>query len=168
MTTSTPHRQVAAHLQDLIAVHTPPSVSSTSPKQSYLLFTPPSQTHGPRQASPVKASAERWSVIIPQSTDAKTPITCSSLDRMIHNQYEKSSISTSTTINSTIKTPLINLNEPLNTNQTDDCGFFCGSQSHAQAFPYPVTYQRRHHQNIAMPSVCVLIKSQFQFIPIFQ
>ncbi|KAJ6342039.1 hypothetical protein OIU78_010058 [Salix suchowensis] len=159
MTTSTPHPQVAAHLQDLIAVHTPPSVSSTSPKQSYLLFTPPSQTHGPRQASPVMASAERRSVIVPQSTGSKTPITCSPLDRMIHSQYEKSSISTSTTINSTIKTPLINLNEPLNTNQTDDYGLFCWSYSHAnaQTSPCPVTYQRRHHQNltttIAMPSL---------------
>ncbi|KAJ6712226.1 hypothetical protein OIU79_008443 [Salix purpurea] len=159
MTTSTPHPQVAAHLQDLIAVHTPPSVSSTSPQQSYLLFTPPSQTHGPRQASPVMASAEMRSVIVSQSTGSKTPITCSPLDRMIHSQYEKSSISTSTTINSTIKTPLINLNEPLNTNQTDDYGLFCWSYSHAnaQTSPCPVTYQRRHHQNltttIAMPSL---------------
>lgn len=167
MTTSTPHPQGKVQLQDLIAVHTPPSVSSTSPKQSYLLFTP----HGPRHTSPVKASAERRPVTISQSTPATTPITFPPLDRMIHNQYEKSSISTSTTITNTIKTPLINLNEPLNTNQTDDYGLFYGSQSHAEASPHPVTYQRRHHQNvttsIAMPSVCVLIKSQFQFIPIF-
>ncbi|KAI5601788.1 hypothetical protein POPTR_001G126901v4 [Populus trichocarpa] len=157
MTTSTPHPQGEVQLQDLIAVHTPPSVSSTSPKQSYLLFTP----HGPRHTSPVKASAERRPVTISQSTPATTPITFPPLDRMIHNQYEKSSISTSTTITNTIKTPLINLNEPLNTNQTDDYGLLCWSHSHAhahahaQSSPYPVTYQRRHHQDltttIAMP-----------------
>jgi hypothetical protein len=164
MTTSTPHPQGKVQLQDLIAVHTPPSVSSTSPKQSYLLFTP----HGPRHTSPVKASAERRPVTISQSTPATTPITFPPLDRMIHNQYEKSSISTSTTITNTIKTPLINLNEPLNTNQTDDYGLLCWSHSHAhahahahaQSSPYPVTYQRRHHQDltttIAMPRVCVL------------
>ncbi|XP_073268467.1 protein DYAD isoform X3 [Populus alba] len=118
MTTSTPHPQGAVQLQDLIAVHTPPSVSSTSPKQSYLLFTP----HGPRHTSPVKASAERRPVTIYRSTAATTPITFPPLDRMIHNQYEKSNISTSTTITNTIKTPLINLNEPLDTNQTDDYG----------------------------------------------
>ncbi|KAH8521668.1 hypothetical protein H0E87_002645 [Populus deltoides] len=153
MTTSTPHPQGAVQLQDLIAVHTPPSVSSTSPKQSYLLFTP----HGPRHTSPVKASAERRPVTISQSTASTTPITSPPLDRMIHNQYEKSSISTSTTITTTIKTPLINLNEPLNTNQTDDYGLLCWSHSHAhaQTSPYPDTYQRRHHQDltttIAMP-----------------
>ncbi|KAJ6695693.1 PROTEIN DYAD [Salix koriyanagi] len=95
-------------------------------------------------------SAERRPVTIPQSTASTTPITCPLLDQMTHFRYENSSISTSTT---TTKTPLVNLNEPLNTNQTDDYGLFCGSQSHAQAFPYPVTYQRRHHQNIAMPSL---------------
>ncbi|XP_011018358.1 PREDICTED: LOW QUALITY PROTEIN: protein DYAD-like [Populus euphratica] len=154
MTASTPHPQGAVQLQDLIAVHTPSSVSSTSPKQSYLLFTP----HGPRHTSPVKESAERRAVTISQSTAATTRITFPPLDRMIHNQYEKSSISTSTTITNTIKTPLINLNEPLNTNQTDDYGVLCWSHSHAHAqSPLPFTYQRRHHQdlttNIAMPSL---------------
>ncbi|KAJ6426796.1 hypothetical protein OIU84_022397 [Salix udensis] len=143
MITSTPHPQVAAHLQDLIAVHTPPSVSSTSPKQSYLLFTPPSQTHGPRQASPVMASAERRSVIVPQST--------ASMRRAAFPL-----LLPSTPLS---KPALINLNEPLNTTQTDDYGLFCWSHSHAnaQTSPCPVTYQRRHHQNltttIAMPSL---------------
>ncbi|KAJ6962744.1 protein DYAD-like [Populus alba x Populus x berolinensis] len=141
MTTSTPHPQGAVQLQDLIAVHTPPSVSSTSPKQSYLLFTP----HGPRHTSPVKASAERRPVTISRSTAATTPITFPPLDRMIHNQYEKSNISTSTTITNTIKTPLINLNEPLDTNQTDDYGLLCWSHSHAHAQDLTTT--------IAMPSL---------------
>ncbi|KAJ6388914.1 hypothetical protein OIU77_027292 [Salix suchowensis] len=150
MTTLTPHSQVVVQLEDLITVHTPPSVSSTSPKQSRYLFAPPSQTHIPHRTSPVRPLAERRPVTIPQSTASTTPITCPLLDQMTHFRYENSSISTSTT---TTKTPLVNLNEPLNTNQTDDYGLFCGSQSHAQAFPYPVTYQRRHHQNIAMPSL---------------
>ena len=171
MTTLTPHPQVVVLLEDLIAVQTPPSVSSTTPKQSHFLFAPPSQTHTPHRTFPVKPLAERRPVTIPQSTAATTPTTCPPLDQMTHSQYENSSISTSTTITTTTKTPLINLNEPLNTNQTDDYGLFYGSQSHAEASPHPVTYQRRHHQNvttsIAMPSVRVLIKSQFQFIPIF-
>ncbi|KAJ6415409.1 hypothetical protein OIU84_004246 [Salix udensis] len=150
MTTLTPHSQVVVQLEDLITVHTPPSVSSTSPKQSRYLFAPPSQTHIPHRTSPVRPLAEKRPVTIPQSTASTTPITCPLLDQMTHFRYENSSISTSTT---TTKTPLVNLNEPLNTNQTDDYGMFCGSQSHAQAFPYPVTYQRRHHQNIAMPSL---------------
>ncbi|KAB5564340.1 hypothetical protein DKX38_004394 [Salix brachista] len=149
MTTLTPHSQVVVQLEDLITVHTPPSVSSTSPKQSRYLFAPPSQTHIPHRTSPVRPLAEKRPVTIPQSTASTTSITCPLLDQMTHFRYENSSISTSTT---TTKTPLVNLNEPLNTNQTDDYGLFCGSQSHAQAFPYPVTYQRRHHENIVMPS----------------
>ncbi|KAJ6705805.1 PROTEIN DYAD [Salix purpurea] len=150
MTTLTPHSQVVVQLEDLITVHTPPSVSSTSPKQSRYLFAPPSQSHIPHRTSPVRPLAEKRPVTIPQSTASTTPITCPLLDQMTHFRYENNSISTSTT---TTKTPLVNLNEPLNTNQTDDYGLFCESQSHAQAFPYPVTYQRRHHQNIAMPSL---------------
>ncbi|KAH8513673.1 hypothetical protein H0E87_006804 [Populus deltoides] len=157
MTTLTPHPQVVVLLEDLIAVQTPPSVSSTTPKQSHFLFAPPSQTHTPHRTFPVKPLAERRPVTIPQSTAATTPTTCPPLDQMTHSQYENSSISTATTITTTTKTPLINLNEPLNTNQTDDYGLFYGSQSHAEASPHPVTYQRRHHQNvttsIAMPSL---------------
>ncbi|KAJ6703799.1 PROTEIN DYAD [Salix viminalis] len=109
-----------------------------------------SNPYTPHRTSPVRPLAEKRPVTIPQSTASTTPITCPLLDQMTHFRYENSSISTSTT---TTKTPLVNLNEPLNTNQTDDYGLFCGSQSHAQAFPYPVTYHRRHHQNIAMPSL---------------
>ncbi|CAK7355903.1 unnamed protein product [Dovyalis caffra] len=162
MTTSTPRPQTVVQPEDLnIAVQTPPSVSSTPPKQPHPLFAPPSLTHGPRRTSHVKPLAERRLVTIPRSkADVRTPVTCPSLHQITSAaQYENSSISTSTTITTTAKIPLINLNEPLNTNQIDDYGLFCGSEYHAQTSSYPVTYQRRHHQNatttIAMPSLCL-------------
>lgn len=156
MAISAPHGVV--QLEDLFAVPTPPSVSSTSAKKSHLL-SPSSPRHGPHPTSPAKPLAEKGPVTIPLSTVVTRPISSPPLE-ITHAHFEKSSNTSISTTTFTTKTPLINLNEPLD-NQSDDNGF-CGSQSHSHTSPYPVTYQRRHHQNgtttttTAMPCVCTL------------
>ncbi|XP_057995914.1 protein DYAD, partial [Hevea brasiliensis] len=134
--------QVVVQLEDLFAVPTPPSVSSTSATQSHLP-APPSQHHGPIPTSTLKPLAEKRPVTVALSTAVTRPIHSPG-----STQYENSSISTTSAASTTTSTitSLLNLNEPPSNIQNDNG--LSGSQSHVQTSNFPVTYQRRGHHAV--------------------
>ncbi|KAG8638516.1 hypothetical protein MANES_14G037800v8 [Manihot esculenta] len=145
--------QVVVQLEDLFAVPTPPSVSSTSATQPHLLPAPPPQHDEPIPTSPLKPLAEKGPVTIALPTAVSRQIHSS--DDVYGPQYENSSISTTsaTSTNTTTITSQINLNEPPCNIQNDNG--LTGSHSQGQTSTYPVTYQRRGHHTVtaiaAMP-----------------
>ncbi|XVF08490.1 hypothetical protein REPUB_Repub07fG0007600 [Reevesia pubescens] len=149
-------RQVVP-IDDLLAIPTPPSVNSSSSTVPRLVSL---QEHRPQPTPTVKPLAERRSTIAvnfsptPLSRHSPPP----ALEATIA-QYANSSI-TSATTSTTIKTPLINLNEvPGNPH---DHGFY-GSHSQSHISPCSLTYQRRHHHLTASNSMSRMIPAKKEY-----